>query len=83
MTHRCAFLDTLPAFNYNIGCGEPVSAKDGQKDYTDTIHLGSTLLSTMLKEVSDFCHPSVQEDWSGRAYQQVRGITKVDNMNLI
>lgn len=80
MSRRCAFLDTLPTFNYNSGRGEPIHDKDDKsnsedvQEYTDTTELGSTLLCTMLNEVSDFCNPSVQRDWSSRAYQQVRVI---------
>ena len=78
MTRRCNFLDTLPAFNLNAGRGELLAAKDNQDScYTDTTCLGSTLLSTMLKEVSDFCDPSIQENWSVRAHQQVRCIDRV------
>ncbi len=67
MKRRCKFLDNLPAFNYNTGCGEYVKGRR----ITDTRHLGSTLMETMLKEVSDFCDPAIKEGWSQRPHQQV------------
>ena len=72
MTRRCHFLDTLPAFNYNIGRGELVTKGYGVPVYTDTSKLGSTLLSIMLKEVNDFCDPTIKENWSVKPHQQVR-----------
>ena len=69
MKRRCVFLDNLPAFNYNTGCGE-YKGKTRQS-VTDTRHLGSTLMETMLKEVSDFCDPAIKEGWSQRPHQQV------------
>ena len=72
MKRRCLFLDNLPAFNYNAGCGEYVKAKGRKKrTTTDTKRLGSTLMETMLKEVSDFCDPAIKESWSQRPHQQV------------
>ena len=65
MKQRCDFLDNLPAFNYNQGKGYEL----GDKKMTDTRHLGSTLMSTMLREVNDFCGPG---NWSNKEYQQVR-----------
>ena len=75
MTRRCNFLDTLPAFNYNLGRGELVTKECGVRAYTNTSKLGSTLLSTMLKEVNDFCDPTIKENWSVKPHQQVRIIT--------
>ena len=68
MKRRCAFLDELPTFNYNTGIGEPLS--DGSN--SDTRELGSTLMSTMIDEVTNFCHPSIQQNWSDKPHQQVR-----------
>ena len=72
MKRRCAFLDTLPAFNYNTGIGEPIINESGQTIRTDTHQLGSTLMATMLDEVNNFCHPSIQANWSNKPHQQVR-----------
>ena len=72
MKRRCAFLDTLPAFNYNTGIGEPIIDESGQITRTDTRQLGSTLMATMLEEVNNFCHPSIQANWSNKPHQQVR-----------
>ena len=46
--------------------------KAGEKKTSDTRELGSTLMTTMLKEVSDFCDPDIKENWSLKAHQQVR-----------
>ena len=70
MKRRCAFLDTFPAFNFNTGVGEPL--KDGSGRHTDTKQLGSTLMVTMLEEVTNFCHPAIQQDWSKKPHQQVQ-----------
>ena len=74
------FLDNLPAFNYNLGYGEYVTI-NGKRQRTDTRHLGSTLMETMLKEVADFCDPSTKEGWSQKAHQQV--CTKALMSNII
>lgn len=71
MKRRCAFLDNLPAFNYNTGAGEYYKSETGQKMVTDTRQLGSTLMETMLKEVADFCDPDIKENWSLKPHQQV------------
>lgn len=71
MKRRCLFLDNLPAFNYNTGVGEYTVVK-GVRQITDTLELGSTLMETMLKEVSDFCDPAIKESWSQKPHQQVR-----------
>ncbi len=73
MKQRCDFLDILPAFNYNTGSGEFLTNEFGMKmaTATDTNKLGSTLMQTMLSEVSDFCDPSIKENWSLKAHQQV------------
>ena len=71
MKRRCAFLDTFPAFNFNTGVGEPL--KDGSGKHTNTKELGSTLMVTMLEEVTNFCHPAIQQDWSKKPHQQVKG----------
>ena len=39
---------------------------------TNTRELGSSLMEIMLKEVSDFCDPSIKENWSLNPHQQVR-----------
>ena len=70
MERRCRFLDNMPAFNYNTGAGEYIQT--GAKHYrTDTTELGSTLMETMLKEVSDFCDPRIKESWTQKGHQQV------------
>lgn len=66
MHRRCAFLDTLPAFNYNHG--EGVEAANMR---TDTSKLGSTLMKAMLKEVNEFCDPQLKQNWTCRTHQQV------------
>ena len=71
MKRRCAFLDQLPAFNYNSGYGEYYTDPSGKKMASDTRQLGSTLMSTMLQEVVDFCDPEIKENWSLKAHQQV------------
>lgn len=71
MERRCSFLDNLPAFNYNAGRGECFTDEHGKKMYTDTKQLGSTLMTTMLKEVEDFCDPAIKENWSLKPHQQV------------
>ena len=68
MKRRCEFLDNCPGFNYNTGSGEYIVV-DGNKQRTDTRHLGSTLMQTMLKEVTNFCDPSIKESWSQEAHQ--------------
>ena len=68
MKRRCAFLDTCAAFNMNSGASE-YNAQT--KAYNDTRELGSTLMETMLKEVSDFCDPIIREDWSLKPHHQV------------
>lgn len=72
MKRRCAFLDQLPAFNYNTGYGEYFDdPATGKRMASDTRELGSTLMSTMLQEVIDFCNPEIKENWSLKAHQQV------------
>lgn len=70
MHRRCSFLDSLPAFNFNSGYGEYVETEQGRVA-TNTRQLGSTLMATMLKEVADFCHPAIRENWSHKPHQQV------------
>ena len=70
MCRRCNFMESCPSFNFNYGTGE-LQDKFGMKKYTNTENLGSTLVYTMLKEVSDFCDPSIKENWSLKAHQQV------------
>ena len=77
MKRRCEFLDSLPAFNYNTGGGEYLVNKQGHKVLTSTQQLGSTLMRTMLKEVSDFCDPKIKDNWSMEPHQQVRTSTRV------
>ena len=62
MNRRCRFLETLPAFNYNTGVGEYFTDEHGNWVRTDTRQLGSTLMTTMLKEVKDFCDPEHSTD---------------------
>ena len=79
MKRRCDFLDNAAAYNFNSGRGEPMRDDEGKvlKDnkgrvkYTDTSKLGSTLMETMLSEVSDFCDPSIKESWLLKPHQQV------------
>ena len=72
MKRRCSFLDRLPAFNYNSGRGELYDVPGAEeKMASDTRELGSTLMSTMLQEVIDFCNPEIKENWSLKAHQQV------------
>ena len=71
MNRRCGFLETLPAFNYNTGGGEYITDEQGKRVRTDTRKLGSTLMTTMLKEVEDFCDPDIKENWSLKPHQQV------------
>ena len=75
MKRRCAFLDKCPAFNYNTGHGEYYEDASGNKMTSDTRQLGSTLMSTMLQEVVDFCDPKIKGNWSLKAHQQVKAIT--------
>ena len=81
MKRRCAFLDQFPGFNYNLGSGEyfihPVT---GKQMASDTHELGSTLMSTMLKEVIDFCNPETKDDWFLKAHQQVCIRKKLNNL---
>ena len=72
MKRRCDFLDRLPFFNYNLGTGEYVQSKSGgEPKPSDTSNLGSTLLHTMINEVSDMCDPNSKEKWTLKARQQV------------
>ena len=79
MKRRCEFLDRLPAFVYNTGGGVPVENHHGKYIHslrgeirlTDTRALGSTLMHTMLSEVSNFCDPTIKENWLLKAHQQV------------
>ena len=71
MNRRCRFLETLPAFNYNTGVGEYFTDQHGDRVRTDTRQLGSTLMTTMLKEVKDFCDPDIKKNWSLKPHQQV------------
>ena len=71
MVRRCYFLDNLPAFNYNAGVGELIKGEDGRLTPTNTEHLGSTLMSTMLEEVGNFCDPAIKMNWTRKSHQQV------------
>ena len=64
MKRRCWFLDNLPAYNYNTGAG--IRMESGE--VTDTRHLGSTLIATMIREAEQVCHPCLDDD---RDYHQV------------
>ncbi len=74
MKRRCDFLDNCPAFNFNPGSSEYLKSegKKGKKKMNDTSHLGSTLMETMLSEVSDFCDPFIRENWAMKPHHQVR-----------
>lgn len=73
MKRRCSFLDRCPAFNFNGGSTEYIPSSDGKKKVkNDTTQLGSTLMETMLREVSDFCDPIIRENWSLKPHHQVR-----------
>ena len=71
MRRRCEFLDSCPGFNLNIGYGEVIVDDNGQKRLSNTRKLGSTLMSTMLKEVNDFCDPAIKANWSSKPHLQV------------
>ena len=71
MKRRCDFLENNPAFNYNTGAGEILIDEHGKKVKTDTRQLGSTIMRTMLEEVSDFCDPDRKKNWSSKSHQQV------------
>ena len=79
MNRRCGFLDNLHAFIYNAGVGENlkdregnyITDKKGKRVRTDTKQLGSTLMTTMLREVEDFCDPAIKGNWSLKPHQQV------------
>ena len=58
MKRRCWFLDNLPAYNYNTGAG--IRMKGGE--ITDTRHLGSTLISAMIREAKQVCCPCSDDD---------------------
>ena len=85
MKRRCAFLDNLPAFNYNTGHGEYFPDETGKMTPSDISELGSTLMSTMLKEVSDFCDPAIRDNWSLKPHQQVdtSGLFFMHCMNIL
>ena len=70
MERRCRFLDNMPAFNYNTGVGEWIKT-DETRRRSDTRHLGSTLMKTMLREVADFCDSNIKESWTQKGHQQV------------
>ena len=83
MNRRCSFLDTLAAFNLNMGGGEYVTDEQGKWVYTDTKQLGSTLMTTMLKEVKDFCDPDIMRNWSFKPHQQVSAhVVEIDTHEL-
>ena len=73
MYRRCKFLDECPGFIFNIGKGEVLKKRQFRKDpiYTNTEHLGSILMETMLEEVKVFCNPEVTKKWANPEYQQV------------
>ena len=70
MNRRCSFLDSLPGFNFNMGLGEYFGSWE-KRVCTDTRQLGSTLMTTMIREVEDFCDPDIKENWSLKPHQQV------------
>jgi len=71
MKCRCSFLDNLPAFNNNTGEGEYFITEQGKRVPTDTRQLGSTLMTTMLREVEYFCDPGIKKNWFLKPHQQV------------
>ena len=71
MKRRCTFLDNLPAFNFNDGGGRYKQKQSGRRIEVDTTTLGSTLMSSMLKEVEHFCDPKQIGDWTKNPHQQV------------
>ena len=72
MKRRCAFLDAMAGFIYNTGFGEYFTDPlTGRLMASDTTELGSTLMTTMLEEVKDFCDPRIKENWSLKVHQQV------------
>ena len=71
MKRRCSFLDDMPAFNYNTGVGEVIKGQDGKNIPTDTRCLGSTLMSTMLEEVENFCGLAFIDNWTETSCQRV------------
>ena len=77
MKRRCGFLDCMPAYNFNTGAGEYITNKQGKQIITDTRKLGSTLMTTMLREVEDFCDPAIKENWSLKPHQQVTTLNRL------
>jgi len=73
MERRCRFLDNMPAFNYNTGAGVYIYT-GGKLHRSDTKQLGSTLMETMLKEVTNFCDPENMKSWTQKGHQQVVSI---------
>ena len=73
MYRRCSFLDNLSALNLNMGVGEFLYDEQGRRLCTNTKQLGSTLITTMISEVEDFCDPTIKENWSLKPHQQVVG----------
>ena len=74
MMRRCKFLDELPAYNYNHGHGV-IKIVEGRRIYTSTKRLGSTLMKTMLDEVTRYCKSCFKAEWSLKGYNQVRLVT--------
>ena len=73
MLRRCAFLENFPAFCYNSGKGDCYFDETLQKEVTtDTHKLGSTLMQTMLEEVSNFCDTEIKKNWAEKPHHQVR-----------
>ena len=71
MKRRCKFLDELPWFNFNTGAAG-FRKVNGKQQRTDTTKLGSTLMSSMLKEVKRLCNPNLKEDWTKDPHEQVK-----------
>ena len=42
-----------------------------ERYYSNTSLLGQLLMTTMLKEVSEFCKINIQQSWATQAHQQV------------
>lgn len=76
MKRRCDFLDCLPSYNYNQGGGEYLP---GSEEPTSTRQLGSTLMDTMLSEVSDFCDPDIKKNWSHKARKSHQQVWTLNN----
>ena len=62
MKRRCDFIEKIAAFTFNAGRGLP---QGSSRTFTDTSHLGSTLMEAMLSEVRTLCN-SDKTNWSSQ-----------------